>query len=327
MTVDLSKINYEQFSFILNSDDVEMENVYTDESDGTEANDSNEKLDDSDITLDEESNALVIDVNKKQLNLSKIVLYYQIPENVKVGTKILLNAQVLVQTSETDNNENQENSEEKNTQDANSKVVDEKQIEITVVKSSENKDDKNSEGSKNEESNKNENSANEGNKSEDEKNFGNNNFEENINKDGQANQLSGEEFKNQSSMNMQGDASLNQTVGSISSMQSMETSSSNEKTLAEQMEVATYNGSNNNYLSSLEIDGINLTSDFNKEKLTYFATVEGLETITVNATAEDSSSNVAITGTSLKSGENKVLISVTAENGDVRYYRIYVTNN
>jgi formate-dependent nitrite reductase cytochrome c552 subunit len=107
----------------------------------------------------------------------------------------------------------------------------------------------------------------------------------------------------------------------------MENSASNEKTSVEQMEVATYNGSNNNYLSSLEIDGINLTSDFNKEKLTYFATVEGLETITVNATAEDSSSNVAITGTNLKSGENKVLISVTAENGDVRYYRIYVTNN
>ena len=29
----------------------------------------------------------------------------------------------------------------------------------------------------------------------------------------------------------------------------------------------------------------------------------------------------------MKPGDNKILISVTAENGDVRYYRVFVTNN
>jgi hypothetical protein len=118
-----------------------------------------------------------------------------------------------------------------------------------------------------------------------------------------------------------------QDMNSSSSMQSMSNSASNAITSVTQEETATYNGSNNNYLASLEIDGVELTSDFNKEKSTYFATVEGLETITVTANAEDSSSKVVITGTDLKSGENKVLISVTAENGEVRYYRIFINNN
>lgn len=92
-------------------------------------------------------------------------------------------------------------------------------------------------------------------------------------------------------------------------------------------ETAVYNGSRNNYLASLEIDGETLNTTFNKENTTYFVQTEGKTELNVSVTKEDSKSKVYITGnTSLKTGENKILISVTAENGNVRYYRLYVTN-
>lgn len=91
-------------------------------------------------------------------------------------------------------------------------------------------------------------------------------------------------------------------------------------------EEATYNGSCNNYLSKIVIENGDLTIDFYKEKTTYFLTTTSLDKIDITAVAEDSASIVNITGTELKEGQNKILISVTAENGDVRYYRIYVTN-
>jgi hypothetical protein len=275
MTVDLSKIDCEQFELVLNSN-VEIEKIYTDEN----------GVDNSEIKLDKESNDIVINIDKEKLNLNKIVLYYQIPENIELETKLQLNAQIVIS----------ENDEEK--------IVNEKQVEIVIVEK-----------------------YNEENKNEDNKNEEIKNTEENINKEQQENQPNETSSKNQNTIQNMQDTNSNQVVGSTSSMQSISNSSGSTKTSVTQEETVTYNGSNNNYLSSLEIDGVQLTSDFNKEKSTYFATVEGLETITVTASAEDSSSKVAITGVNLKSGENKVLITVTAENGDVRYYRIYVTNN
>jgi hypothetical protein len=289
MTIDLSKIDYKQFEFILNSN-IEIENVYTNEN----------GIDDSDIKLDQESNDIAINIDKENLNLSKIVLYYQIPEDIELGTTIQLNAQVEVENEVAENQEkNETENDTSEGQETGKTVVDTEQIEITIVEK-DNEDNQNQEII---------------------------NPEENINKEQQENQLNETKSKNQNDMqNMQGTNS-NQVVSAISSMQSMINSGDNAKTSVTQVETVTYNGSNNNYLSSLEIDGVQLTSDFNKETSTYFATVEGLETITVTANAEDSNSKVAITGTTLKSGENKILISVTAENSDVRYYRIYVTKN
>ena len=61
--------------------------------------------------------------------------------------------------------------------------------------------------------------------------------------------------------------------------------------------------------------------------MTYFAEVENQSSVNVSVTKEDETATVCITGNdSLKSGENKILISVTAENGDVRYYRIFIEN-
>lgn len=91
----------------------------------------------------------------------------------------------------------------------------------------------------------------------------------------------------------------------------------------------TYNGSDNNYLSELYIEDIDLTQDFQKDKTTYFATVDSdIDEIEIVATAENDDSIVCIYGNEdLEEGVNKILVSVTAENGNVRTYRIYVTKN
>lgn len=94
------------------------------------------------------------------------------------------------------------------------------------------------------------------------------------------------------------------------------------------IETAIYNGSANNYLESLVINEEDLNIDFRKENTTYFIETEGRSSISVSTKAEDSDAKVCITGNNnLKTGDNKILISVTAENGDIRYYRIFVTNN
>lgn len=89
----------------------------------------------------------------------------------------------------------------------------------------------------------------------------------------------------------------------------------------------TYNGSDNNYLSELSVDGYTLNKEFSKENSTYFLTVENeIESLDVLAVVEDDTATKCIYGNeNLKEGTNKILISVTAENGNVRNYRIYVT--
>ena len=88
-----------------------------------------------------------------------------------------------------------------------------------------------------------------------------------------------------------------------------------------------YNGSGNNYLSELYVNGFDLDKEFKKENTTYFLTVSNdIESIDVVATKEDDNSTVCIYGNeNLQEGNNKILISVTAENGSVKNYRIYVT--
>jgi hypothetical protein len=297
MTINLSQIEYSQFEFTLNSNIELADNIYTN--------------DEENIKLSEENNAVEINIVKENLNLDKIVLYYQIPENLQVGSKIQLNANITEIATNTNNVEgnienndeiqkeensknNDELQEENNDINNEENVVDaesiSKQIEITIVEKSSNSDEPQKDidtSSKKEE--------------QDQQNNKENQF------------------------SMQDLNSSNQTISGVSnSMQNMSSNGENQS-ISSQSETAVYNGSSNNYLSSLEIEGIDLTSEFTKEKQTYFATVEDTETITVNAIAEDSESKVVVTGADLKDGENKILISVTAENGNVRYYRIYVT--
>ena len=90
----------------------------------------------------------------------------------------------------------------------------------------------------------------------------------------------------------------------------------------------TYKGSANNYLKSLSVTGVEFKNEFKKTTADYFARLDDddLEKVTVNAVAEDSSAIVTIYGnTNLKKGKNKIIINITADNGDVRTYRIYLT--
>lgn len=282
VTIDLSSINLTQFEIVLNSN-IEINEIYTDE---------NQTLNEEDIEFDEDSNQMVININKETLDLNKMVLYYEIPEDLETQ-KILLNAQLI------------------NTEEIEKEVIDEKQIEIIVIEQNiddeeikQPEDDNTSEDKKGDNTNTDGNTINKG-------------EQENINNDKINNDLLGNDNKNSIQQ-----SNVNKTEISTSSFQTI-----SNKTSTSQSETVTYNGSNNNYLSTLEIEGVELSTEFNKEKTTYFASVENTTSITVNATAEDSSSKVVIAGTELNNGENKILISVTAENGNVRYYRIYVTNN
>ena len=289
MMIDLSKVDYREFEFALSSN-VKIDGIYTDE---------------NSVMLDEENNDISIDINKDKLNLSKIVLHYQIPEDIEIGTKIELNAQIKIENDNEEKNDSENQTIENSEQDW--VIVDTKQVEITIIeKDADNKNDENKDDSREE-------SKNEENKKQ----------ENNMNMKQQENQQNEMVSKN----NSQNENIQEKMTNSASSAKNANSYGESAKEMTVQTEAVTYNGSNNNYLSSLEIEGVQLTTDFNKEKLTYFATVQNIETITVTAVAEDSSSKVAITGTNLKSGENKVLISVTAENGEVRYYRIYVTKN
>lgn len=273
ITIDLSKINYNQFKFALNSN-TEIENIYTTELENN-------------IEITEQGNDIIIDIDKEKLNLDKIILYYPISENIELGSKIQFTAQIIIE----------ENEEEK--------IIDEEQTEIKIA----------------EKNNKNDENQNPEIKDNNNKNDGNQNLES---KDNNNQNINNNKQNNSNYMDENNQAKDNQNINS-----DKVTNYSNkiQSTSIIQTETTTYKGSNNNYLSSIEIEGVTLTSEFNKEKTTYFATVDGLETIVINAETEDSNSKIAIAGTDFKSGENKILISVTAENGDVRYYRIFVTNN
>ena len=84
----------------------------------------------------------------------------------------------------------------------------------------------------------------------------------------------------------------------------------------------TYYYSSNNYLKSLEIDGYEIT--FNKETNEYKITVKGdVTSLDIKAIPEDSRARVEITGNEkFKKGNNTVTITVTAEDGSTREYKI-----
>lgn len=82
--------------------------------------------------------------------------------------------------------------------------------------------------------------------------------------------------------------------------------------------------SSNAYLSSLKISPSELTPVFDKKTFTYNTTVGyDTERLIIDAEREDSKAIVKITGNdSLKEGENKIIVTVIAESGDVIEYTI-----
>lgn len=86
----------------------------------------------------------------------------------------------------------------------------------------------------------------------------------------------------------------------------------------------TYYYSSNSYLKSLEIDGYDI--DFDKEIYEYKISVSSdVTSLDIKAIAEDSKSRVEINGNEgFKKGENTVIITVTAEDGSTKEYKIVV---
>ena len=84
--------------------------------------------------------------------------------------------------------------------------------------------------------------------------------------------------------------------------------------------------SNNNYLKKLECSNSVLQPEFNKETLEYSMTVDSsVKSLNLDIEKEDETSKVNVVGNNnFIVGDNEVIINVTAENGDVRTYKINV---
>lgn len=88
----------------------------------------------------------------------------------------------------------------------------------------------------------------------------------------------------------------------------------------------TVNGSPNNKLSGITIDGYSLTPTFSKDTEKYDLVVDSsVSSVNIHATAIDSKATVSGAGTiSLGSGTTIVKIVVKAENGDTRTYQVSI---
>lgn len=86
-----------------------------------------------------------------------------------------------------------------------------------------------------------------------------------------------------------------------------------------------YYYSSNNYLKTLEAKGYEIK--FDRDTLEYELSVNNdVKSLDITAIAEDSRSRVEITGNeNFKTGKNTVVITVKAENGDVKEYKLIVT--
>lgn len=84
--------------------------------------------------------------------------------------------------------------------------------------------------------------------------------------------------------------------------------------------------SKNNNLKSLSVKGYSISPTFKSSVTEYKVDVDSnIEQITINATKEDSSASISGTGThDVSEGENKFNITVTAENGSTKTYKLIV---
>lgn len=299
MTIDLSSINYENFKFTLTADSNLEGNVSenTDNSSNTDA-----------IQANADGNTITITAKKSQISLGKINLYYKVPTSLSIGSTITLTAKIesldQVQSNTNSTNEIVNNSEiDTNTAKSNVTISNTSANEVTSNSISNTTNSNTSELYKvatvkltvvKAEANSTGNNATQQNQS-------------------QPNNI-------QIIQNNSFNTTEQKTTGtnySSSYSESKGTTTTSE----------TYKGSYINYLTDISIDGYSITPEFSMTNTTYMLEVENdVTSIDISTTKYDSSSIVKIYGnTNLEVGENKVLISVTAENGSVRTYRIYVT--
>lgn len=324
MIIDISKIQYENFKFSLSSD-LNVKNILL--------NEESEK-EEIDVDVNEEENTFEITIDKSKLNEEKIILYYNISGDIKAENEINLKGKI---TELSNKEEILENTEEEDI-----KVTIMKNNEETSTPPNDNKEDENNnQGNNNNQENNNSNSNNKPSSGNENNMNGSLNSSGSINnngenQNGQMNSQNGQMVFQNSGMNLQSEEGNFQNSGINNSLNEgnnkMVVGNENSSGVMNGQnggaaEVVTYKGSRNNYLSSLTVSDNTFSPQFLKENTTYFMTVKNdVTSLSVNAEAEDSTSTVKIYGNSdLSIGENKILISVTAENGNVRTYRIYVT--
>lgn len=275
MAVNLEIINYNDFLFTLTSSNKALENIDTREAD-------------NDIEIERENNSIVINGNKEEMNINEIKLYYQIPQNIEIGTTFTFKATIEENiekeesknstTEEIEVEDNNSNIEENNNEEEQQEKGKKQEIEVTITiveKVEEEKvEDKN-----------------------------------NTNNQNEKQEQSGIEKNNMS-------------IGSVQVNTSSVRTGSNTTA---QGETVTYNGSSNNYLKKLSIEGYEFTTNFTKENTNYFIKLdEQVDSLNLTAIAEDDEAKICVYGNEEVEDGKKILISVTAENGSVRTYRIYI---
>lgn len=315
MSIDLSKIDYQSFEFSLTSS----------------TNINNISTADENLSSTTENNKFKIISNKADVNMNKIDLYYKIPEDIAIGSKIIFEGTMQeyidntesekdegtaekVESSE-ENDENVESSKEsensENITDSKSSAKYENIENFTVTESTENTE-KNEVTSNTPASNTAtitiEIVEKESSDKSEQGTFSENNQEANKTEpSNQGNNSNGQNTKPSTSSQM---SSSKSTMAGVSNQ-----------------ETVTYEGDCNNYLESLSLEGYNLTPAFLKTNNTYFINIDSdVSSLNITAKAESDEAKVNIYGNNnLEDGENKILVFVTAENGDVRTYRIYAT--
>lgn len=308
MKVDLTQVDYEEFVFTLSSN-VNLSSVTTDDA----------------LDTSTSGNILKIAGNKSEIKMQEIDLYYQIPKELAVGTTITLTGKIEPVETEVETPEPQETATEKDsTEEANEIDLASQSMEGTEIQQEEQVTaqipTENTSEVPNQETVKTSSpqevtiiitiveTSTETSTNEIEGDFANK-----MEKEKMSNEQMEMDFEKMGKEKMQ-DTEEKTMVDTAS-----KSGTSSETTV-------TYNGDSNNYLTSLTIEGYDLTPTFAKTSNTYFITVKNdVETLNITAVAEDSDAKVKIYGNEdLQIGTNKILISVTAENGDVRTYRIYV---
>lgn len=274
MAVNLETISYRDFLFTLTSSDKTLENIDTSEADNN-------------TEIERENNSIVINGNKEKMNINEIKLYYQIPQNIEVGTTFTFKATIEenIEKEESENStteeieveDNNSNIEENNNEEEQQEKGKKQEIEVTITiveKVEEIEENKNNE-----------------------------------NKQDEKQEQNGIEKNSMS-------------IGSIQVNTSSVRTGSNTTA---QGETVTYNGSSNNYLKKLRIEGYEFTTNFTKENTNYFIKLDdGVDSLNLTAIAEDDEAKICIYGNEEVEDGKKILISVTAENGSVRTYRIYI---
>lgn len=292
LVINLANIKYESFRIVVESDD-NTEFIATDDN----------------IETDTISDKTEIKITSKSDFSSKIKLVYKAPneaKNIKFKITVINESEAI----DTPANEIDENGVEEI----------EENIVVNVKEKDNSKNDKEDDNTNKKDDTKENNESRENEKIDDKENTEKNNTNFDKTQEDQkafSNEL--DTLITESKSNNYSMQEKLQEAGSVSSKTSSMTISSKTD------ETEEYKGDRNNYLSNLEISNFTLKNDFKKTTQTYFAEVENVDSIDVTATAEDSSANVKIFGNSdLKTGINKVLIQVTAENGNIRNYKIFV---